>query len=128
MTAMMRSVANKAERMRKIKEAKAALEKEAAEKAKENKKDDDEDPPDPPKVDAKAQRNFTDPESRIMPTKDGFEQCYNAQAAVDAKAQVIVACDVVATNADCPQLLPMIDRVKANLGRKPRVCSADAGF
>ncbi len=121
-------VTNKAERMRKIREAKAALEKEAAEKAKENKKDDDEDPPDPPKVNPKAQRNFTDPESRIMPTKDGFEQCYNAQAAVDAKAQVIVACDVVATNADCPQLLPMIDRVKANLGRKPRVCSADAGF
>jgi len=124
---MMRSGANKAERMRKIKEAKAALEKEAAEKAKENKKDDDEDPPDPPKVDAKAQRNFTDPESRIMPTKDGFEPCYNAQAAVDAEAQVIVAGDAVATNADCPQLLPMIDRVKANLGRKPRVCSADAG-
>ena len=124
-------VANKAERMRKIREAKAALEQEAARKkedAKEKKKDDDEDPPDPPKVDPKAQRNFTDPESRIMPTKDGFEQCYNAQAAVDAEAQVIVACDVVATNADCPQLLPMIDRVKANLGRKPRVCSADAGF
>ena len=93
MTAMMRSGANKAERMRKIKEAKAALEKEAAEKAKENKKGDDEDPPDPPKVDAKAQRNFTDPESRIMPTEDGFEPCCNAQAAVDAEAQVIVAGD-----------------------------------
>ena len=121
-------VANKTERMKKIKEAKAALEKEAAEKAKNQKKGNDDDPPPPPKVDPKAQRNFTDPESRIMPTKSGFEQCYNAQAAVDAEAQVIVACDVVATNADCPQLLPMVDRVKANLGRKPRVCSADAGF
>ena len=121
-------VANKAERMKKIKEAKAALEEEAAEKAKVKKKDDDDDPPDPPKVDPKAQRNFTDPESRIMPTKNGFEQCYNAQAGVDAKAQVIVACKVVNTSADCPQLLPMVDQVRANLGRKPKVCSADAGF
>ena len=121
-------VVNKVERQKKIREAKAALEKEAADRAKAEKKDDDEDPPAPPKVDPKAQRNFTDPESRIMPTKNGFEQCFNAQAAVDAEAQVIVACDVVATSADCPQLLPMVDRIKANLGRKPRVCSADAGY
>ncbi|NTV74712.1 MAG: transposase [Holophaga sp.] len=121
-------VANKVERQKKIREAKAALEKEAADKAKVDRKDDDEDPPEPPKVDPKAQRNFTDPESRIMPTKNGFEQCFNAQAAVDAEAQVIVACDVVATSADCPQLLPMVDRIKANLGRKPKLCSADAGY
>jgi transposase len=100
-------VVNKAERMKKIREAKAALEQEAV---------------------AKAQRNFTDPESRIMPTKNGFEQCYNAQAGVDAKAQVIVACEVVNTSADCPQLLAMVDQVHANLGRKPDVCSADAGY
>ncbi len=56
-----------------------------------------------------------------------FEQCYNAQAGVDAKAQVIVACDVVNTSADCPQLLGMVDQVRANLGRRPAVCSADAG-
>jgi hypothetical protein len=82
-------VVNKAERMKKIREAKAALEQEAAAKAKEEenkpkkkakKKDDDEEPP-PPTPEPKAQRNFTDPESRIMPTKNGFEQCYNAQAA-----------------------------------------------
>jgi transposase len=138
-------VANKAERMKKIREAKAVLEAEAIEKAKaaeeaekakpakkkRKKKDDDQDPPEPPgppKPEPKAQRNFTDPESRIMPTKNGFEQCYNAQAGVDAKAQVIVACDVVNTNADCPQLLGMVDQVRTNLGRKPRVCSADAGF
>jgi len=137
-------VANKAERLERIREAKAALEREAAEKAaeaektaeskkpkKSKKKDDDEDPPrppEPPKPEPKAQRNFTDPESRIMPTKNGFEQCYNAQAGVDAKAQVIVACDVVNTSADCPQLLGMVDQVRANLGRKPAACSADAGF
>jgi IS5 family transposase len=130
-------VVNKAERMKKIREAKAALEEAAAAKAKEEenkpkkkakKKNDDEDPPPPPTPEPKAQRNFTDPESRIMPTKNGFEQCYNAQAGVDAKAQVIVACDVVNTNADCPHLLGMVDQVRVNLGRKPKVCSADAGF
>jgi hypothetical protein len=104
--------------------------KQDAEKAKKKGKerDDDEDPPPPPQPEPKAQRNFTDPESRIMPTKSGFEQCYNAQAGVDAKAQVIVACEVVNTSADCPQLLAMVDQVRANLGRKPDVCSADAGY
>jgi hypothetical protein len=121
-------VVNKVERMKKIREAKAALEQEAAEKAKADKRNDDEDPPDPPKVEPKAQRNFTDLESRIMPTKNGFEQCFNAQAGVDAEAQVTVACDVVATSADCPQLLAMVDQIKAKLGRKPKVCSADAGY
>src|SRR5258705_9143259 len=38
--------------------------------------------------DPKSQRNFTDPESRIMKSKDGFVQAYNAQAAVDAGAQI----------------------------------------
>ena len=133
-------VVNKVERMKKIREAKAALEQEAVASAKEEaekaakkarkskKKDNDEDPPEPPKPAPKAQRNFTDPESRVMPTKNGFEQCYNAQAGVDAKAQVIVACGVVNTSADCPQLLPLVDQVRANLGRKPRVASADAGY
>jgi transposase len=132
-------VANKAERMKKIREAKAALEREAMEKAREaeqeskkkTKKKDDQEPPDPPSPvspEPKAQRNFTDPESRIMPTKNGFEQCYNAQAGVDAKAQVIVACEVVSSSADCPQLLGMVDQVRANLGRKPAVLSADAGY
>jgi transposase len=130
-------VVNKVERMKKIREAKAALEQEASDKAKEDadkpkkktkKKDDDDDPP-PPKPEPKAQRNFTDPESRIMPTRSGsFEQCYNAQAGVDAKAQVIVSCEVVNTSADCPQLLAMVDQIRANLGRKPDVCSADAGY
>lgn len=126
-------VSNKVERMKKIREAKAALEQEAAEKAegehRSKGKDDDENPPEPPKVAPKTQRNFTDPESRIMPTRSGgFEQCYNAQAGVDADAQVIVACDVVATSADMGQLLPMLDQVRANTGRKPRCCSADAGY
>jgi len=62
-----------------------------------------------------------------MPTKSGFEQGCNAQAGVDAKSQVIVACEGVNTSPDCPQLLAMVDPVRANRGRKPDVCSADAG-
>jgi hypothetical protein len=48
------------------------------------------DPP-PAAPEPRAQRNFTDPESRILKTKDGYIQGYNAQAAVDAQAQIIVA-------------------------------------
>jgi len=124
-------VSSKLERMKRIREAKAALEREAAEKAEADRtgKDDERTKPEAPKPDPKAQRNFTDPESRIMPMrKGGFEQCYNAQAGVDAHAQVIVACEVVATSADMDQLLPMIDQVRENLGRKPVCCSADAGY
>src|SRR5205809_2124012 len=51
--------------------------------------------------DAKAQKNFTDPESRIMKSKDGFVQAYNAQAAVDGEAQIIVAHDVTQSAVDC---------------------------
>src|SRR6516162_333363 len=78
--------------------------------------------------DAKAQKNFTDPQSRIMKSKDGFVQAYNAQAAVDAQAQIIVAQDVTQSAVDCGQLLPLTDAIEANLGRKPAQLSADAGY
>jgi hypothetical protein len=78
--------------------------------------------------DAKAQKNFTDPDSRIMKNKDGFVQAYNAQAAVDGEAQIIVAQDVTQSAVDCAQLVPMIDAIETNLGRKPEQLSADAGY
>src|ERR1700675_3352681 len=78
--------------------------------------------------DAKAQKNFTDPESRIMKSKDGFVQAYNAQAAVDGEAQIIVAQDVTQSAVDCGQLGPMTDAIETNLGRKPEQLSADAGY
>jgi transposase len=78
--------------------------------------------------DAKAQKNFTDPESRIMKSKDGFVQAYNAQIAVDSTAQVIVAQDVTQSAVDSGQLVPMIDATKTNLGRYPAQASADAGY
>jgi transposase len=78
--------------------------------------------------DTKAQKNFTDPESRIMKSKDGFVQAYNAQAAVDGEAQIIVAQDVTQSAVDCGQLVPMTDAIETNLGRKPEQLSADAGY
>jgi transposase len=76
----------------------------------------------------KAQKNFTDPESRIMKSKDGFVQAYNAQIVVDSAAQIIVAQDVTQSPVDSGQLIPMTDAVEINLGRKPEQLSADAGY
>src|SRR4051812_732863 len=77
---------------------------------------------------AKMQKNFTDPESRIMKSKDGYVQAYNAQAAVDGEAQIIVAQDVTQSAVDCGQLVSMTDAIETNLGRKPEQLSADSGY
>jgi len=137
----------KQSRLRKIKEAMHALEEEAkaeAQKRREEiqhqeetleqagKKRRGKKPKDPPEQpEAKAQRNFTDPDSRIM--KDGatksFEQCYNAQAAVDDTSQIIVATNVTQQANDKQQLVPMLEEIEANTGgRKPERLSADAGY
>ena len=76
----------------------------------------------------KTQRNFSDPQSRIMKTGKGFEQCYNAQAAVEEGAQLIVAQTVGANAADNGYLIELVDGVKATTGRKPRRVLADAGY
>jgi transposase len=75
-----------------------------------------------------TQDNFTDPDSRIMKDSKGFEQCYNAQIAVDADAQMIVATGVIQTPSDQPELLPMIDKVQAITGQRPGRVLADAGY
>jgi len=87
-------------------------------------------PATPPKAepDGKAQRNFTDPESRILKTRDGYIQGYNAQAAVDGEDQVIVAHTLTNSSSDQAQLAPLLDRTRANLGRNPDEVSADAGY
>lgn len=136
---------HKQSRLAKIKEAKAALEAQAREQAAEQQKQRDAEnakrgakgekpinhrkpPRDTPED--KAQRNFTDPDSRIM--KDGstkaFVQGYNGQAAVDEQAQIIVAADVTQQANDKQQLEPMVEQVKANTGQTPRRVSADAGY
>ncbi len=84
---------------------------------------------DPGKPDPKAQKNFTDPESKIMKSSDkSFIQGYNAQAAVDAKHQIIVAADVTVQANDKNQLKDQIEQVKQNTGSYPREASADAGY
>src|SRR6202161_1814685 len=137
-------VADKEKRLQKIREAKAALEAEAkaaaeaeiqaqaeaegrrrAEGRKKTGK-----APAPPKAEpgGKAQRNFTDPESRILKTKDGYIQGYNAQAAVDGDHQIIVAQTLTNSSSDQAQLAPLLNVTRANLGRNPDEVSADAGY
>ena len=79
---------------------------------------------------AKTQRNLTDPDSRVMMNTmtRSFEQAYNAQIAVDAQAQIIVAASVVQAPNDAEQLLPALTGVKQNLGRLPAQVTADAGY
>jgi len=114
-------------RLKKIRKARAALEAEARAKTEQDKGKGRKAAVVP---EEKAQRNFTDPQSRIMPGPGGkqFEQAYNAQAAVDSSNQVIVAADVTDQPSDKGQAVPMMEQVKANTGRLPREMSADAGY
>ena len=137
-------VADKEKRLERIRAAKAALEAEAKAAAEEEtrrqaaaeakrlaegrKKNGRTPAPPEPQPDGKAQRNFTDPDSRILLTKDGYIQGYNAQAAVDAAAQIIVAHDLTPNMSDQDQLVTLIDAIKNNLGRQPKEASADAGY
>lgn len=77
----------------------------------------------------KAQRNFTDPDSRIMKTADNsFHQCYNAQAVVDEDHQVIVATRLDNNAADAPTFKPMVQDTITNCETIPGQVLADAGY
>jgi len=114
-------------RLKKIREARAALEAEARAEAEQEK---DKGGKASGVPDDRAQRNFTDPDSHIMPAPGGrhFEQAYNAQAVVDSASQVIVAAEVTDQPSDQGQAVPMMKRVKENTGELPREMSADAGY
>ncbi len=132
---------HKERRLAKIKEAKEALEREARQRAEQQKREQEKKNREghrsgpPPKVpseepEAKAQRNFTDPDSRIMidgATK-AFAQAYNCQAAVDSHAQVIVASHVTQQATDRAQVTRMVEQVRKNLDGKPKQLSADCGY
>jgi transposase len=106
-------------RLARIREAKAALEQQARQRT-----GNPEAVPEP-----KAQRNFTDPASRIMRSKpDGWVQAYNVGAAVDDTAQVIVATGVTVETTDTRTLPALVDQITANTGRAPRRLLADAGY
>ena len=127
-------VKSKKQRLAKIREAKEALEAEAKREAEEKAKE-------PPKYRGgrksktspgvpkdNAQKNFTDSESRIMRTSEGYQQCYNAQIAVDSGRQVIVAQTVTNSASDRRQLTPMVKSIKENTGRQARELSADGDY
>jgi transposase len=78
--------------------------------------------------DDKAQDNFTDPESRIMKLGGSFEQCYNAQAAVDGESQLIIANGLTNNAADNGQLLPLMEVVQKTLGQWPKRVLGDSGY
>ena len=78
--------------------------------------------------DDRAQTNFTDPESRIMVTSKGFEQCYNGQLAVDGDFQMIVANELSNNGSDRGQLLPVLQQTQQVLGKTPEQLLADAGY
>ena len=134
-------------RLKKIKEAMQALEQEAEAEAEERREEIRQQqeakqkeagnrkgrkPKEPSGTpDPKAQRNFTDPDSRIMKDSStgSFEQSYNCQVAVDKKAQVIAAASVTQQPNDKQQLKPVLEKLTHNTGgAKPRSVSADAGF
>lgn len=137
----------KQSRLAKIKEAKEALEREVLKHVPEQqaayeKKRRDYDsrpgsrrarPPKAPsdKPEPKAQRNFTDPDSRIMKMSatKSFEQCYNCQAAVDEAHQVILAPRVTQYANDKRQVKPVMGKLKNNLdGATPKQVSADSDY
>jgi transposase len=110
-------------RQKKIREAKAALEAKARKKATEKGKDpDDAEPPDT------DQRNFTDPDSSIQKTVDGYIQGYNAQVAVDGEFQMIVSQHVTPQAPDVGELESAVERIEKVLGRRPEAVLADAGY
>jgi transposase len=119
-----KELAHRESRPKKIQEAKAALEAEARAAARAAGQDEAQAVPA-----EKAQKNFTDPESRILPAAGKtWVQGYNAQAAVDHESQVIVATEVVQAANDKGQLVPMIEQTCENVGQTPEVFSADAGY
>lgn len=105
---------------------------------------DDDDAPPPPPVDdlprntppkrpdgtpkPKAQRNFTDPDSRIMVRDGAFVQAYNAQLAVDEAHQIIVATALSNQAPDVEYFAPMLRRVVENCSAAPERVTADSGY
>lgn len=110
-------------RIRKIREAKRAVEQRARAKAEAEGSD-----PKQAQPKDKDQYNFTDPESRIMKGADGFVQAYNAQAAVEADFQLIVGQAVTQAANDKEQLLPMVAVIEEQSGQRPEEILADSGY
>jgi len=119
-------------RLRKIREAKAALEQETREaRAREGPHPGPK--PQPPSAvpEPKAQRKFTDPESRIMPSssdKGSVVQGYHCQAVVDTTAQIIIVADETQASNNKQQAQPLLQLAIANTGQVPTIASLDADY
>jgi len=113
-------------RLKKIREAKRALEERARQEAKDKGKSYQEVQQSRPA--GKDQYNFTDPESRIMKGGDGFVQGYNAQAAVESTLQLIVGQDVTQAANDKEQIKPMLQVLEKQSGQRPDEALADSGY
>jgi len=122
------------EALRRVREAKKALEQQDKKKREERKKAEKEckkpkskakqrtAPPDDKKY------NFTDPDSGLMRTSNGYVQGYNAQAAVDTRKHIIVACDVSGEKNDLNELIPVIKQIRVNCKQQAKEISADSGY
>ncbi len=112
-------------RLAKIKQAKKVVEQRARDKAAEEGSAEE---AQRTKPDDKDQYNFTDPESRIMKSGDGFVQGYNAQAAVEPELLLIVGQSVTEAANDKQQLKPMVELIEQQSGQRPEAILADNGY
>lgn len=136
-------IARREDRLAVIRAARARLEDRQRQADKARGRSDDDAPPDDsgkpqkksrfkykfgePKPD--AQENFTDPESRNMKRAGGgFDYAYNAQAAVDESAHIIVAAELVNSAADSGQLAMVLAAVNRDVGEDAKQVLADAGY
>ena len=113
-------------RLAKIKQAKKVIEQRAREKAAAEGKSAAE--VQQAKPGEKDQYNFTDPESRIMKSGDGFVQGYNAQAAVEPGLGLIVGQLVTQAANDKEQLQPMVEAIEQQSKQRPEAILADSGY
>jgi hypothetical protein len=139
-------LARRENRLRRIQQAKQALEAQAKAAAEQARREQEQRPEEREDVPGKRGRhaqevselpaekkqyNFTDPESKIMKASNkGWDQCGNAQAAVDGHKQIIVACDVTDQPNDKQQFAPMLTEAQENVGRQHKIqgASADSGY
>ena len=135
---MPKELASRKTRLQTIQAAKKRLEErkaaEAAKKQSEEKEAGGDTKPDSAKNERvlpqpRDQENFTDPDSRIMPTGGkAFAQSYNAQVAVDAKSQIVVAATVSQNPKDMGLLIPVVNAAFENTNTIPARVLADTGY
>lgn len=136
-------LARRESRLVKLAAARAQMEADTAEKARKDAEakarkhgDDDDAAAEKGEIAAKSavvkpteQRNFTDPDSRIMKTNDGaFQYCYTGQAVVDADHQVIIVNELNNVPVDVQQLIPLIEKTREAMGTHPRQVLVDTGY